>query len=264
MGNKQDSLGDRMKAYEDVNRSFLIPRSYTLLRVDGKAFHTYTKNLDKPFDFALNEDLNKTAIYLCENIQNAKLAYIQSDEITILLTDFENLNTDQYFSGNIQKIVSVVASMAAAKFNSLRIERYQGFDLPLGVFDCRVFQVPSAIEAFNAIYWRWKDCEKNSISQVAYANFPHKELHGKTGAEKQEMLMMQKGINWSKYDESLKNGRFIVKQVRQEPLGFGHDELVERSEWLVQAGWKISQNKKKLWDLIPKMETELSFDEKKI
>jgi tRNA(His) guanylyltransferase len=236
-----DSLGDRMKRYEDVTRAYLMPRSYTMLRIDGACFSQYTKDLIKPFDEGLIKDLNETWLYVCENVQNAKVGYAQSDEFSLLLTDFEELNTEPYFGGNIQKICSVVASMAAAKFNSLRPGR-------LAFFDCRAFTLPNKLEVFNCFYWRWKDCERNSTSSVAHANFSHKELQGKSRADMHEMLMAKKGINWSKLPEHLKNGRFFLKEETTYKNPFhatfaasGAPEFVTRKKWAMKAAAKLSK-----------------------
>ena len=115
----KDSLGDRIKGhYENRFRHHLPRRSYTILRVDGKAFHTYTRGCERPFDFALMEDMDFTAKAMCEQIQGCKLAYVQSDEISLVLTDFDTLQTDAWFDGNIQKMVSISAAIATAEFNA--------------------------------------------------------------------------------------------------------------------------------------------------
>lgn len=120
----KSDLGNRMKnSYEKRTKNFLPRRTYTIIRLDGKAFHTYTKGLKRPFDMGFINDMNETAKYLCENIQGCKFAYVQSDEISLLLTDFDKITTDAWYDGNIQKIVSVSASLATAFFNKLRIKR---------------------------------------------------------------------------------------------------------------------------------------------
>src|SRR6476620_4819651 len=116
----KDEMGDRFKRYESTFKSQLNRRTYTIIRVDGKAFHTYTKGLTRPFDEGLIEDMNATAVYLCENIQGAKLGYVQSDEISILVTDFDRLESQLYFDGEVQKVSSITASLATAKFNEAR------------------------------------------------------------------------------------------------------------------------------------------------
>jgi tRNA(His) 5'-end guanylyltransferase len=220
-----DALGDRMKSfYEDRFRYTLPRKTYTLMRIDGKAFHTYTKSLGRPFDKGLIEDMNATAEYLCKNIQGAKLAYIQSDEISILLTDFDDIMTDAWFDGNLQKMTSVAASLATSEFNKLRLIRMTKehdlttdellFDrIPnfrMAQFDARVFQIPSAIEVENYFIWRQQDATKNSISTVAQSLYSHKALEGKSGDQKQEMIF-QKGINWNDYSSREKRGGFIEK-----------------------------------------------------
>lgn len=121
---KHDDLGTRMKEYEQRNRSYLQRRMYTVIRCDGKAFHTYTRGCKKPFDEGLVEDMQLTMKYLCENIQGCKLGYTQSDEISLVLTDFDTLQTDAWFDGQVQKICSIASSLATARFNQLRATRF--------------------------------------------------------------------------------------------------------------------------------------------
>ncbi len=229
----KDNLGDRMKTfYENRTRYELPRRAYTLIRIDGKAFHTYTRGLKRPFDQGLMDDMDATTKYLCENIQGAKLGYVQSDEISILITDFETLDTDMWFDGNIQKMCSVSASFATSKFNQLRIARFITDKMFEGVtnitslwirnlesqrlaeFDARVFQIPSRTEVENYFIWREKDATRNSISSVAQSLYSHKELNGKSTDEMQEMIF-QKGINWNDYSAREKRGGVIVKVKEQ-------------------------------------------------
>jgi tRNA(His) 5'-end guanylyltransferase len=120
----KDELGDRMKEfYEDRTRFKLVRRTNTIIRVDGKAFHTYTKGLKRPFDQGLMDDMDATAEFLCQNIQGAKFAYVQSDEISILITDYDDISTHAWFDGNLQKMSSIAASLATARFNQLRMAR---------------------------------------------------------------------------------------------------------------------------------------------
>lgn len=219
-----------MKDYEQRSRSYLQRRSYTAIRIDGKAFHTYTRGLKKPFDEGLVEDMQLTTKFLCENIQGCKLGYTQSDEISLILTDFDTIQTSAYFDGQTQKICSVVASMATAEFNRLRCIRssshYEdvcgGFskrvnaicvdEFPkLAFFDARCFTLPSFTETMNYLRWRQKDAVKNSISMVAQSLYSHKELHKKSGNEKQEMIF-QKGQNWNDYPDSQKRGTTVIRR----------------------------------------------------
>ena len=221
----KDALGDRMKEfYEDRTRTKLPRRSYTIIRIDGKAFHTYTKGLERPFDMWLMEDMDATAAYLCKNIQGAKFAYVQSDEISILITDFDDLGTHAWFDNNLQKMASVSASMATARFNQLRLirEAKNGGDLvgsqisqfPMAMFDARVFQIPFAAEVENYFIWRQQDATRNSISSAAQSLYSPKELNGVKTDGMQEMLF-QKGINWNNYSPREKRGSLIRKVERK-------------------------------------------------
>lgn len=262
---KKDDFGDRMKGYENITRTYLLPRSYTFCRIDGRAFHTYLKKCQKPFDKGVMSDMDATAIYLCENVQNTKLAYVQSDEITLLLCDFESITTDQFFDGNIQKICSVVASMATAKFNELRRDRQVQHALendielsisdrvPLAMFDCRCWNVPSRMEACNAFIWRNQDCSRNSLSMVAQSHFSHKELHAKNSLQKHEMLH-SKGINWATdFTNGEKNGRLIVNEEYTFKNRIDDSDIL-RTRWVSKGAWKFTEDKHKLLAMIPKYE----------
>lgn len=262
----KDALGDRMKAYEVTTRTFLPKRSYTIIRIDGKAFHTYTRGLERPFDLGLIEDMNATAAYLCKNIMGAKFAYVQSDEISILLTDFEDIGTQAWFENNVQKMVSVAASMATAKFNQLRLMRRlasaQRFvkdvaftliekdiqEFKLAEFDARVFQIPQKVEVENYFIWRQQDATRNSISSVAQCLYSHKELHGVSSDAKQE-LIFQKGINWNDYPSRMKRGGFIEK------IG----DLWVKPKGSKTAGYKVPEEEVK--DITQKIELHgMSYD----
>lgn len=222
---KYDALSTRLKGYEEVTRYKLYPRAFTILRLDGVSFSNFTKHLAKPFDDGLIEDMNLTAIHLAENIMGCKAVFTQSDEINIIVTDFDNLTTESWYGGIVQKVASISASIASAKFNQLRILRnLQPNDedrnfifeedllkLKLAYFDCRVFQLPYIEEVLNLLQWRQQDATRNSIQAVAQSLYSHKELDGKNSSELQEMIF-QKGINWNNLDEGKKRGRLIVKQ----------------------------------------------------
>lgn len=204
------TLGTRMKEnYENRTKQFLTRRCPTIIRIDGKAFHTYTKGLKKPFDEGLIEDMQETTKFLCEQIQGAKLGYTQSDEISILLTDYDNLQSQAWFDYNVQKITSITASLATAKFNELRLNRLHK---KLAFFDARVFQVPEKEEVVNYFIWRQQDAERNSISMLAQSLYSHKQLFKKNTSNMQEMCF-QKGYNWNDLPYEQKRGSFIVKNL---------------------------------------------------
>lgn len=237
----KDSLGDRMKAnYENRTRIQLTRRGYTIIRIDGKAFHSYTKGLARPFDQKLIADMDATAAFLCKNIQGAKFAFVQSDEISILITDFDELSTDAWFDNNIQKMTSVSASIATAKFNELRPGK-------LAFFDSRVFQLPSKSEVENYFIWRQQDTVRNSISSVAQSLYSAKQLHGIPTNQLQEMIF-QKGINWNDYDSDLKRGRLIKRVTRELP---DREPVVIRSYWENVKVPIFTQEREFLASLIP-------------
>jgi tRNA(His) 5'-end guanylyltransferase len=223
----KDELGDRMKDfYEDRTRYKLARRTNTIIRIDGKAFHTYTKGLQRPFDDGFIEDMNKTTEYLCQNIQGAKFGYVQSDEISILITDYDDISTHAWFDGNLQKMSSIASSLATAEFNRLRLARILYEDptkvwaeiissYKLAMFDARVFQIPYQEEVINYFIWRQQDATRNSISSVAQANFSTKELKGKKTNVMQDMLMVQKEINWNDFTPREKRGSLIRKVERK-------------------------------------------------
>jgi len=201
-----NNLEKRMKEqYENRTRYFLPRRTYTIIRLDGKAFHTFTKGLKKPYDQDFIDMMDSTALFLCEEIQGVQFAYVQSDEISLLLTDFEKPTTDAWFDGNIQKITSVSASMASAIFNNINVFNHSN----LAFFDSRVFTIPDAIEVENYFIWRQKDAIRNSIAMTAQSLYSHKELIGKSKDEQQDMIHA-KGGNWNNMPDEFKRGRMII------------------------------------------------------
>ena len=235
-----DNLNRRMKEnYESRSKQFLTRRTPVIIRLDGKAFHTYTRGLDKPFDEGLIEDMETTTQYLCENIQGVKLGYCQSDEISLLLTDFDDLQTQAWFDYNVQKMTSISASMATAKFNLLRIQRVVSEEMQkyrsytenvktsLAFFDSRVFNIPEE-EVSNYFLARQKDAVKNSIAMLAQSLYSHKELHKKNGNEMQE-LCFQKGHNWNDFDYRKKRGCTIKKELKKFSKEDG--TLFVRGKW---------------------------------
>lgn len=261
-----DALGNRMKEdYENRTRYYLPRRSYTLARLDGKSFHTYTKGLIRPFDDDLMNDMDATAMYLCKNIIGAKCAFVQSDEITIVITDFENINSQAWFDNNLQKMCSVSASMATKAFNEARFKRsiilsntantINDNTMKWAEFDSRVWQVPQRTEVFNTFLWRQKDATRNSIQSVAQSMFSHKELHGKNTDQLQE-LIFTKGTNWNDYAPKYKRGRMIVKEkfiIDANALN-PKSKSSERSKWISQECPIFSQDHDYLDKLIPKNE----------
>ena len=228
-----------MKEFYEARTKVLLPRrTYSIIRIDGKAFHTYTRGLKAPFDEKFISDMDETACYLCKNIQGAEFGFVQSDEISILLTDFNKIGTDAWFDGNIQKITSISASLATAKFNELRPKK-------IALFDSRVFTIPSHVEVENYFIWRQQDTVLNSISSVAQSLYSSKELFKKNSGDMQEMIF-QKGINWNDYPISQKRGRLISK------VSYLKDEAL-RTRWVSTDAPDFNKEREEL-TLIPKME----------
>jgi tRNA(His) 5'-end guanylyltransferase len=227
-----DDLGKRMKKqYEFRARTFLPRRTYTILRLDGKAFHTYTEGLERPWDPQLMQDLADTGVFLCEQIQGTNFAYLQSDEISLLLTDFSKPTTEAWFDGNVQKMVSVAASLATARFNALRPGK-------LAFFDCRAFTIPDYTEVVNYFIWRQRDAIRNSVSMAAQRWFSPQELHGKSSLEQQEMLFQEKGIDWNSYPVRFRRGTVVQRYPVTQKVSYqrhGETVIEEIERWPLRA-----------------------------
>lgn len=272
-----DELGKRMKTfYEEIPKTRLMRRVPVAIRIDGKAFHTFTKGFQKPFDEVLIKSMQDTMKYLCENIQGCVLGYTQSDEITLILVDYKKLTSSAWFDYEVQKVCSIAASMATIAFNKYFSENinseYCVFDDELldgdfnpnykneylidlytthikasykgAMFDARCFNVPKE-EIANLIYWRQLDATHNSIQMVGQANFSHKELQNKSCNQIQDMLMTQKGINWNDLPSYQKHGSCCIK----EEYRF-NDSL--RSRWIIDNDIPIfkGDNRKYIEDMI--------------
>ncbi len=230
-----DELGKRMKEYyEGIPKTKLMRRTPVAIRIDGKAFHTFTRGFEKPFDRVLIKSMQETMKYLCENIQGCVLGYTQSDEITLILVDYKNLNSSAWFDYEVQKMCSIAASMATMAFNkffyrnahcvrpdTVRLSdkeeaEYKGTLYKAAekgaMFDARVFNIPKE-EVANLLYWRQLDATRNSIQMVGQANFSHKELQNKSCNMIQDMLMTEKGINWNDLPTHQKRGSCCIKEM---------------------------------------------------
>lgn len=260
----RDDLGVRMKEfYEQVPKTRLMRRTPVAIRIDGKAFHTFTRGFDKPFDMVLVRSMQRTTKYLCENIQGCVFGYTQSDEITLILVDYKKLTSSAWFDYEIQKMCSIAASMATMAFNRFFVEEvaawrnrtfprdYLGYntgtisetDIALleiygkaiakgAMFDARCFNIPKE-EVTNLIYWRQLDAARNSVQMVGQANFSHSELQDKTCNMIQDMLHEQRGINWNDYPTVCKRGTAVIRRPAVQE---------GRTEWFIDQDMPILKN----------------------
>lgn len=266
-----DTLGNRIKDQYESRTRFMLPRrTYTVIRVDGKAFHTLTRGFDRPFDDDLTLIMNNVAIELCKGIQGAKLAYVQSDEISIVLTDFDDVTTQAWFDGNVQKMVSISAAIATAAFNrefekasevacnsgvSGAITKFLTGDygqLKTAHFDSRVFTIPDYIEVENYLIWRQQDASRNSVQMATRSVYSHKECENKNINEMQDMLHL-KGINWNNYPAGHKRGRCIVKEEYTMTVTQYQNAPVTRSRWVVVEPPIFTQDRDFIRKVIPRM-----------
>lgn len=254
-----DELGKRMKNYETVPKTRLSRRIPVAIRIDGKAFHTFTRGFNKPFDEVLISAMQNTMRYLCKNIQGCVLGYTQSDEITLILVDYKQLNSDAWFDYEVQKMCSIAASMATMAFNKYFYEAVREFDEKNklssfsyfnnpdnpctklhdiywnaynkgAMFDARCFNIPKE-EVTNLIYWRQLDATRNSIQMVGQANFSHSELQNKSCNQIQDMLMIEKEINWNNYPTYLKRGSCCIKIEEETEREDG--SIYFRNKWII-------------------------------
>lgn len=253
---KRDDLGNRMKTfYEEIPKTRLMRRCPVICRLDGRSFHTFTRGFKRPFDDVLIRTMQETAKYLCENIQGCSLAYTQSDEISLLLIDYQRFETSAWFDYEIQKMCSISASMATMAFNKIfrdtvgelhikgALEKEYSCILYKAaqkgaMFDARVFNIPKE-ETCNCFYWRQLDASRNSIQMVGQANFSHKELQNKSCNDIQDMLMTQKGINWNDFPTYQKRGSCVVKENYLDTTPESTDSELIRSRWIIDKNIPI-------------------------
>lgn len=236
---KKNTLGTRMKEYEAVSKNHLMRRTPVVIRLDGKAFHTFTRGLNKPFDSDFVTMMQQTMLHLCENIQGCVLGYTQSDEITLVLVDYQNRDSCAWFDNQVQKIASISASMATLYFNRELSEMLRDLEEDLAaadyslpqahmyetnskkydrwydkeyraLFDSRVFNLPQ-YEVINSLIWRQQDATRNSINSVAQSLFSHKELQGISSKDLQNKMLTERDVNWNDYPTHLKRGCCAIK-----------------------------------------------------
>ena len=263
----RDDLGTRMKTfYENIPKTRLMRRVPVAIRLDGKAFHTFTRGFQKPFDFVLMNTMQQTMKYLCENIQGCVFGYTQSDEITLILVDYQKFTSSAWFDYEVQKICSISASMATMAFNrffaqevdkwgveTFGYEWYEGgtndpevanspewklseiYSKAIkkgALFDARCFNIPKE-EVTNLVYWRQLDATRNSIQMVGQAYFSNSQLKGKSCNDIQDMLFKEYGVNWNDFTTPCKRGtacirvrKKVTENIKREPQPFGEDRVI--------------------------------------
>lgn len=267
----KDSLGDRMKENYEARFKFkLLRRTPVIIRIDGKAFHSFTRGFNRPFDRVLSNAMDRTMKSLCSSIQGCVFGYTQSDEITIVMHDYESLNSCAWFDNEVQKICSIAASMATSYFNRAFADEFEKFQklvfklannfngtseilkaeyciddytkavklretyskkLHTAMFDARCFNIPIA-EVTNCVLWRQQDATRNSIEMAGRYYFSHSELYKKNSSNIQDMLMEKFGVNWNDYPVRYKRGCACYKRlVGEKSLG--------KSEWYVDYDMPI-------------------------
>ena len=282
-----DNLGKRMKEfYEQVPKTRLVRRMPVAIRIDGKAFHTFTRGFQKPFDKVLMQSMQETTKYLCENVQGCVFGYTQSDEITLILVDYKELDTSAWLDYEVQKLCSISASMATMAFNkffaknvdewgrntfadwddggtndpevanSPEWELMQTYSRALAkgaMFDARCFNIPKE-EVTNLVYWRQLDAARNSVQMVGQANFSHKELQNKSCNMIQDMLHEQKGINWNDFPVDCKRGAAVIKKKigTNVAAACGIAGAIYENRWVIDRNMPMlkGEDRKYLDDLV--------------
>lgn len=216
---EKDSLGTRMKGYESVPKLFLTQRTPVIARIDGRAFHTYVKRLkdldptlkDTPFSELMHDVMMFTTSTLVQQVQGCVFGYTQSDEISLLIRDWDTLDTQPWFGNSIQKMTSLMGAIASNAFNFSFSDHYIPMNVnDLAQFDARVFNIPKE-EVANYFIWRQQDASRNSIQMLGRFHFSQKQMHGKNNSQVQDMLMLEKGVNWNDIPTWMKRGACIME-----------------------------------------------------
>jgi tRNA(His) 5'-end guanylyltransferase len=236
----KDDLGKRMKGYEALSKHSLNKTLPVIARIDGKAFHTFTNGLNKPWDRGFQESMWSAAKYAAERIQGCKLVYVQSDEVSFLLVASGDKNTEGWFNYKLQKITSVAASLVTGGFISgifmwlpeRKDKLLDGFGIP--AFDARFFNIPKD-EVSNYFYWRQADAIRNSVQMLARMHFSHKECYAKNEKELKVMLL-SKGISWDEQEHCNKYGVCLKRVEREEMISYNiknevHTIMAKRNRW---------------------------------
>lgn len=260
---KKGTLEERMLFYRSKPEQRIPRNSYVICMLDGKNFsQKIKKKFERPFDDSFIKLMNDTAAYVCSQIQGAKFAYVQSDEISIFMSDADSSESTLFYDGRLVKLLSIIPSFATSYFNrhilddKLAIENLSASDIkqivelePLYQFDCKVWSVPSLAEVWNWFLYRGRDCSKNSRQQAAQTYLSHNVLKNKNTDEQIQMLKDEKGIDWNTdYDDGKKFGRYIIKVKEGHIREFKGEQIhYERSSWKPVNGRDLDAQDGKEW-----------------
>lgn len=245
-------LSDRMKMYEKMYTSDkAMPLLPVCARIDGRAFHTLTSKMERPFDYNFMNVMREVTKRLVQET-NADIGYTQSDEITLIWSN-QDTSSEIFFNGKFFKMTSMLASMATAFFNA---QRHKMTTVNTDAFfDCRVWQVPTLEEAANVLLWRELDAARNSVFMVARAHFSHNQVQNKNTNELQEMLFIEKGINWNDFSNECKRGTYFKRAEMLTKFSAEEiDKLPEKHEARVNPDLEIKRSVVVQWDL-PRLTT---------
>lgn len=267
----EQTLGERMKKYECVTRNYLTNKIPIIIRIDGKAFHKFTKGLDKPCDTIFMEAMKETTIELCKQIQGTIIGYTQSDEISLVLMNTSNKNSELWFNNNLSKIISISASMATLEFNKAfakfgilyEVKNFKDIDKKkyskkymTANFDSRAFNIPRE-EIINYFIWRQRDCQKNAVNSAARTIFSHKQILGLNQKQLKEKMLTEKEINFDVcYADAFKNGITIIKEPKER---IGYDKFGKKcstisNQWTEKNGTIIFEaDRDKLEEYLERM-----------
>lgn len=268
------NLEDKCLHYRGLTDYKILPNSNVIAMVDGRAFSRLVKKrFGLPFDDDFIHMMNETAKYVCENVQGCKLAYVQSDEISFLITDYDTLVSDSFFGYRLCKMQSIIASLATAKFNQMfslylinnkavstasAIETVE--QMQLAQFDCKVWVVPTANDAFAWFLYRQIDCIRNSKQQTAQTYLPHKQLVGLDTDAQLAKLKEEKGIDWhTEYSDGKKFGRFVHQTtVHMSKVIKGETVEFDRNTWVAEDAFELTGegNKDFFYDIVPVLKIE--------
>lgn len=242
MAKDYDTLSKRMKEYEATSKNCLVLGTPKVIRLDMRAGHTFCKKLNRPFDDTFAECMVMATLELCKEIPGVVMGYTQSDEISLVLNDItKNGKFKCFFDGKVQKMVSLSASICTIAFNRAWMKKSKELG---GVykdnnwkaqFDSRVWSLPNTNEVHNYLLWRQNDATRNSIQMVGHAIFTDAEMHKKKNNDIQDMLMIQKGINWNDFPARHKRGIAILKEQYMKDMVLPNGMLateVKRKRWI--------------------------------